>query len=182
MSEKDLPSPEYLRQRLRYEPETGRLIWRYNETMPTRWNSRWTDVPAGRISQCGYNQVSIYGTRYPSHRIIWAMTHGVWPGGEIDHIDGNRLNNRIENLRDVNRTENSKNMALRFDSTSGATGVCWDKSRNKWAAHIRINGLRLNLGRFISLEDAIGARKAAEERHGFHANHGRTAIDAQHIS
>ncbi len=176
MSKKDLPSPQYLRQRLRYERETGQLIWRHDETMPKRWNSRWAGVPAGRISQCGYNQVSIYGTRYPSHRIIWAMEYGVWPIGEIDHIDGNRLNNRLSNLRDVTRTENARNMALRFDSTSGSTGVCWDKNRRKWIAQIRVNRLRINLGRFSDLDDAITARKNAEVRYGFHSNHGRSPL------
>lgn len=186
MSDRELPSPEYLRQRLRYESETGRLIWRYYELMPTRWNSRWAEVAAGRISQCGYSQVSIYGKRYPAHRIIWAMEYGVWPNGEIDHIDGNRLNNRLNNLREVSRTENSRNMALRVDSTSGATGVCWDKNRNKWIAQIRVNRLRINLGRFAVFEDALNARKAAEVRYGFHDNHGRLPhqgkIDALHRS
>lgn len=180
MSKKDLPSPEHLRQRLRYEPDTGRLIWIYNEKMSTRWNSRWSDVPAGRISMCGYSQISIYGTRYPAHRIIWAMNYGAWPTDEIDHIDGDRLNNRLENLRNVSRTENARNMALRVDSTSGATGVCWDKNRTKWTAQIRINGIRINLGRFALFEDALAARKSAEKAFGFHANHGRTTIADEH--
>jgi hypothetical protein len=182
MSKNDLPSPEYLRQRLSYDPETGRLYWRYHEKMPTRWNSRWTGVAAGRISQCGYNQVAIYGIRYPSHRIIWAMSYGAWPNGEIDHIDGNRLNNRLGNLRDVSRTENSRNMALRHDSTSGITGVCWDKNRSKWIAQIRVNRIRLNLGRFNSFEEAIAARKAAEIEFAFHQNHGRSAVAAERVS
>ena len=182
MSKKVLPSPEYLRQRLTYEPETGRLIWRYSETMSTRWNSRWTNVPAGRLSTCGDSQISIYGTRYPAHRIIWAMNYSIWPTEEIDHIDGDRLNNRLENLRNVSRVENSRNMALRVDSTSGATGVCWDKSRAKWVSQIRINGIRINLGRFASFKDALVARKSAEKHYGFHANHGRAAIADEHIS
>ena len=97
---------------------------------------------------------------------------GRWPEGEIDHIDGNGLNNRWNNLREVTPTENQRNARKRSDNTSGTTGVGWHKQRQKWKAQIRINGTQKHLGYFDSKEEAIWAREAANKEHEFHPNHG----------
>jgi hypothetical protein len=182
MSKKDLPSPEYLRQRLTYEPETGRLIWKNNPSFSKRWNSRFPENEAGTINPRGYLRVSIDNWVYQAHRIIWAIHYGEWADGEIDHIDGNKVNNRIDNLRMVDRVENSRNMRTPKDNTSGVMGVSRHKKSGKWTARIKANGVYHYLGLFVSFDDAVAARKKAEKAFGFHANHGRTTIAAEHIS
>ena len=176
MSKKDLPSPEYLRQRLRYEPETGRLFWREYVGFSMRWNSKYPGREAGIINPRGYLRVCVDCVVHQAHRIIWAMHYGEWPDGEIDHIDGNKINNKIENLRSVSRVENGRNLALPKDNTSGVIGVSWHKQRKKWIARIKANGTYHYLGLFSNFDDAITARKNAEVRYGFHSNHGRSRL------
>ncbi len=93
--------------------------------------------------------------------------------GHIDHINGDRGDNRISNLRVVTSTENNRNKAINKNNTSGVTGVTWSKSRRKWIAQIHIGKIGKALGGFDRVEDAIAARKNAETRYGFHENHGR---------
>lgn len=83
----------------------------------------------------------------------------------IDHINGNRLDNRLENLRFVNRTQNNMNKGLRCDNTSGYTGVAWDKSKGKWVVQIQIDGKNKHIGRYASKKDAVNARIKAEEKY-----------------
>ena len=120
-----------------------------------------------------YRRVKICGSMYKAHRLIWLLHYGEWPKQFIDHIDGNGLNNRIENLRDVNHTENLRNQRKSVRNTSGATGVYWCHYPPKWQARIRVNKKQIHLGYFTNKEDAIAARKAAEAEYGFHPNHGR---------
>lgn len=127
---------------------------------------------AGTPNGDGYLCVKVNGVRYRVHRIIWLMTYSQWPVGQIDHINGVRDDNRIENMRDVSVTGNQQNQHKRIDNTSGVTGVTSD--RGCWIAKIRANGQRLHLGRFKTLEEAAAARRAAEVSYGFHPNHGRT--------
>lgn len=110
---------------------------------------------------------------YLAHRLAWLLQTGDWPEFEIDHIDGDALNNRWENLRDVPSFENKKNMPLYRTSTSGVAGVRWKTDAGKWVARININGKTVHLGYYGSKEDAVRARKFAEAEHGFHRNHGR---------
>ena len=183
MSKKVLPSPEYLRQRLTYEPETGRLIWRHNEAMPNYWNARFANTVAGNVdSGHGYYTIGINGVKHRMHRVIWAMAHGYWPKRHIDHVDGNKLNNRIDNLRDVESQENHLNQSIPKNNKSGVIGVCWHKRRARWRAAITVNGRHKTIGYFSNLEEAAAARRAAEVTFGFHKNHGRAAIAAEHIS
>ena len=94
---------------------------------------------------------------------------GAQPKGEIDHINGQRADNRAANLRDVDKAENQKNAARRSDNTSGVTGVYWDKTSKRWRATLRST----TVGGFERKEDAVAARLAAQRAHGFHENHGR---------
>lgn len=102
------------------------------------------------------------------------MCYGEDPHGEIDHIDHDRQNNRLSNLRVVSPRGNSKNRSMRSDNKSGVTGVYWDKKSQKWWAEITPYGESIYLGHFTDKSDAIAIRKSAEVKHDFHANHGRT--------
>ncbi|WP_145577032.1 HNH endonuclease signature motif containing protein [Yersinia alsatica] len=150
-----------------YEKETGRLHWKIKPCMR---------VSIGDIAGCinhGYRKVRLKGKLYLNHRVIWEMIFGNIPYGiQVDHIDHDRDNNRLDNLRLVTRQANQHNRARRADNISGANGVCWDKRNNKWSAKIKYNGKNKHLGHFTDINDAISARKLAEKSLGFHPNHG----------
>ncbi|MFZ4147555.1 HNH endonuclease signature motif containing protein [Enterobacter ludwigii] len=111
---------------------------------------------------------------YQAHRIIWEMFNGVIPDGmQIDHEDGNGLNNSINNLRLVSLSDNLKNKSKYCNNTSGVAGVSWHKTHKKWVSYISNSGKRITLGYFTNLDDAIAARKQAESTYGYHRNHGR---------
>jgi hypothetical protein len=103
------------------------------------------------------------------------MSKGCWPENDIDHINGDRSDNRIENMRAVTRQENLKNTKRRCDNASGVIGVYQRKDTGRWCSYVNSNGKRINLGCFNNKTDAIAVRKAAETEHGFHSNHGRGA-------
>jgi hypothetical protein len=171
--EKDLPSIEYLHKRLRYEPETGKLFWREHESMPQCWNARFGGKEAlATLHQKGYLRGAIDRKTRLSHRVIWAMEHGSWPVHQIDHIDGNPLNNRIENLRDVTQSVNLRNAKKKINNISGFNGVCFRKDNKKWQANITIDGKLTYLGSFDAIEDAIEARQKASLNHGYTGRHG----------
>lgn len=185
MAKRQLPSPEVLRQLLRYEPETGRLFWRKRppkffvggrpspEIVATKWNTRHAGKEALTANNSsGYLHGSVRNRTLRAHRVIWAIVHGEWPD-EVDHINGVRNDNRLTNLRSVTRADNGRNLCRRRDSTSGVTGVYWDKRWRKWRAEIKVDYRPLYLGHFHKRESAIAARKDAERKYGFHPNHGR---------
>lgn len=123
---------------------------------------------AGALSGRGYRNIRIEGKYYLAHRLIWKLLYGEDPE-EIDHINGNRSDNRITNLRSVCHYENMRNRKRGSDNTSGVMGVSWHKVNSKWRARI---GEEL-LGDFDKFEDAVAARKQAEKELGYHPNHGR---------
>lgn len=191
MRKKALPSPDVLRQILRYKPCTGELRWRqatpemfsdgaYSAERKCRaWNGKYSGKPAlcHQDPERPYSYGEIFGVKCYAHRAILAMMTGEWPD-EVDHINGDKSDNRLTNLRAVSRSENMKNTSLRSDNTSGVTGVYFDKSRCLWAAEILAGGKRSHLGRYRTKKEAVLARKAAEIRFGFHANHGRVGVAA----
>ena len=149
--------------------ENGKLYWKVKPS---------NNVKAGARIGClepttGYRKVKVKYTQTYEHRIVWELFNGPIPEDmEIDHINHIRDDNRIENLRLVNRRENTRNSSIRSDDTSGVVGVCFDKKRGKWYAQIVLNGTRLHLGRFSEKSEAIKARLEAEMKYGFHENHG----------
>ena len=120
----------------------------------------------------GYRYIRAEGKSYRAHRLAWFYMTGEWPK-EIDHINHIKTDNRWENLREVTHQENGKNRSKSKNNTSGVTGVSRSKQTSKWAAHIRINGKLRCLGSFTDKFEAICCRKSAENKHGFHPNHGR---------
>jgi hypothetical protein len=175
MNSPTLPTADDVRNRLDCDPETGIFTWRACAAMRIEWNTRYAGAVAGSDNSQGYRDISIDGKRHLAHRLAWLIMTGEWPVDDIDHINGDRADNRIANLRAVDRTENMRNAAMRSDNTSGHMGVCWDKRCEKWRAQIKANGRRIHLGLFTALADAIAARAAAEIAYGFHQNHGRAA-------
>lgn len=119
-----------------------------------------------------YRYIVIKKRYYLAHRLIWVMVNGRFPENEIDHINGNSIDNRIENLRDVSTSVNHKNYRLAKNNTSGYVGVTWFKSTKKWKAAIKVNKKDIHLGYFLAKDSAIKARKDAERKYGFHKNHG----------
>lgn len=176
MAKTELPSIEELRKLLAYDPETGVLTWRQRPVSMfrdgkqsashsmARWNARYAMKAAFRRDPRGYLSGRALGRNMYAHRLAWALHHGEWPAGEIDHINGIRDDNRIANLRSVSRTENARNSSL-----------SWSASTQKWHASIRANGRGIKLGAFEDFDAACTARSDAERLHGYHANHGRSA-------
>lgn len=176
----DVLSIGTLRELLICDPVAGKLYWRERPidmfasiAAAKTWNARFANNEALNVTQTkGYKQGRIFYKRYMAHRVIWAMHHGKWPDGEIDHENHIVTDNRIGNLRDATNTENQRNAKMRVDNTSGCTGVHWSEQRGKWVAQIRVDGKAKHIGIFPDLDDAIEARKAANIKHGYHQNHG----------
>lgn len=176
MADKIIPTPAELRQLLRYEPETGKLYWLPREGM-SKFNAQFAGHEAFTAKDSrGYGIGTINYGGYYAHRVAWAIYHNAHPEFTIDHIDGNRINNRIINLRDVLSKVNSQNKRIPQNNTTGTVGVYWVKSRNLWRASISTGGKVKTLGQFHSYEDAVAVRKMAEERYGYHANHGSRKV------
>lgn len=157
---------QQLKKHIYYNPITGQFTW----ILPTS-NRVKKGRPATYISQ-GYYFIRLFGQLIAVHRLAFLYMTGKIPA-EVDHINGNRTDNRWENLRSVTRKENTKNKRMLNSNTSGITGVYWDKNRNKWSAKLKHNGQTINLGRFSTKEEAAYVRIKAEQEFGFHSNHGR---------
>jgi hypothetical protein len=125
------------------------------------------------VISSGYRLGAIFNEKHLAHRVIWAMQTGKWPVGDIDHIDGDRLNNRWSNLRLVSHAVNGRNAVLKSSNTSGANGVSYRPDRGKWRARIMVDGREKSLGHFDSYREAVEARRAAQGRYGFTNRHGR---------
>lgn len=172
-------TPDQMRAWIDYDPENGKLTWRYrdisffkNEKSYKSFNTRFPGTPAlASASGRGYLMGRIQEQTCMAHRAAWAIYHGVWPQGEIDHINGIRFDNRIQNLRDVSRSVNAKNVR-RKPGASGIYGVIWDKKMKRWRVTIYNNGRCIHLGCAKDLEQARIMRIAAQEKYGYHANHG----------
>lgn len=150
----ELITRERAHERLKYDAETGRLLW----ASAAQNKGHVIGREAGRIEANGYRHVKVDGKLYASHRLIWLMAHGTWPVGVIDHIDGNRTNNRISNLRDVDAQSNAMNRTnVRKDSTSGLIGVY--QQRGRWYAYANKDGKKISLGGFETMELAAAARR-----------------------
>jgi hypothetical protein len=180
-----LPSKEYLDECLDYNPETGCFTWKVRPVEHFKtigsfkmWNKRYSCKEAGRVktNQNGksYRTIIIDGVSHYSHRIAMVFYCGFDSSSsmQIDHIDGNGLNNAINNLRIVTPEENSKNLRKASDNKSGATGVWFSSRDSKWIAEIKTKGKKIHIGSFNNQESAIEARRLTESKLGFHKNHG----------
>lgn len=160
-------SLEQLREELHYDEVDGCLYWKHDRPGPERIDADGVSNRAGSTRKDGYLGISALGFKYLVHRLVWFYVKGVWPNDRIDHINGDRTDNRIENLREASAAQNSRNARLRSDNTSGYKGVSFDKTRKKWVARIIVNYRQNVLGYFDSMEDAIAAYgRASTEHHG----------------
>ena len=149
---------EYLRSVLDYDPATGVFTWKVRTSRRVKVG----DV-AGCQSGHGYLRIAVQSRLYKAHRLAWLYVYGAWPKDQLDHINRNRSDNRISNLREVTNKQNGQNASKRSDNTSGHPGAYWDKRRSKWVAQIAHNQKQIHLGYFTNIEEAVAARKAAEK-------------------
>lgn len=136
------------------------------------FNKRFAGREAFTANTKGYRTGRIFYRQILAHRVIWAIHYGVWPDGDIDHINQIRDDNRIENLRIASSQENRRNASRQKNNSSGVNGVYFDRRRGKWAARIMIDRKNEFLGYFSCIKDAGEARKAADKKYGFSENHG----------
>lgn len=147
----DVINAELVRTRLSYDPETGRMTW---------LGGRRRGRLAGCLDNEGYRVIRMDGLNHKAHRLVWLHVHGNWPAGVIDHINGDRDDNRLGNLRDVDNSANQQNKRG-GGGTSQHLGVCWAKDTRKWQAQIKSGGKTIYLGQYDDELDAAAAYRAA---------------------
>ncbi len=157
---------------LEYNKHTGVFIWKIS---PVGWLKKGTTAGT-KINESRYSSIKINGIGYKAHRLAYFYVKGVWPLGEIDHINGNRYDNSFINLRDVTRIQNNRNAARRTDNKSGLTGVNWSPSKSKWVSQIGIGKRQMHIGYYTDFFLACCARKSAELIFNYNKNHGREAV------
>jgi len=159
---------EELKKLLHYNPKTGIF---------TRVVSVGRKVKSGQVAgglDNGYIKIGINGKRYFAHRLAWLYVYGEFsnlPQMVIDHIDGNTINNKIENLRKVTHQQNILNQKLRTTNTSGIKNICWHKREGKWYVRVMNKGVMKNIGYFEDLE--LAELAAIEVRRKYHGQFAR---------
>lgn len=167
MKPRPLLTQQRLKELLHYDPDTG-VFTRIRSRLSTTLNKK-----AGGINYDGYRRIYIDGSSYFAQRLAFLYIHGSWPSSQMDHINGNRDDNRISNLREATSSENKHNQLINRKNTSGVKGVCWHKGAKKWQARVMMNGRDKYLGLFDSIHDAeMAACEARISLHGEFANSG----------
>jgi hypothetical protein len=149
----------------KFEYVDGNLIWK--KAIRKDLNGR----IAGTLHPKGYKTVFVCGKAYLLHRLIFLYHYGYLPL-QVDHIDTNKANNKIENLRESSESQNRCNSQMQQNNTSGYKNISWDKSRNKWHVAVALGGKTVFSKRFNDLDEAIvAAREARQKYHGVFARH-----------
>lgn len=151
-----------------YDKNSGQIFWRKSRPGATAGKE------AGSITAQGYRQICTGGRAYQSHRIAVLLVTGKWPEGEVDHLNGNRSDNRWENLRVVSRTQNMRNKSFRTVTKSGHAGIY--RQNNKWRVKVGAGAGQIHIGYFDKIEDAIAARLAAEKALNYSSRHGSKVV------
>lgn len=128
---------------------------------------------AGSVNSQGYLHIMLDKKLYKAHRLAWLYTYGDFPDGQIDHVNQDRADNRLSNLRVVDNAENNKNRSICSNNKSGVLGVSYWNKANRWEVKIAENKRNKRLGLFSDFFEAVCARKSAENRLGYHTNHGK---------
>ena len=155
-------TPEDLRSLFVWNTETGEIRWKQ------LYGNRQAFVS---VQTKGYLYGKLQGQNYLAHRVLWALEYGSWPEEDIDHINQNKQDNRLCNLRQVSKTGNSRNKGLYKNNGSGFAGVC-RTSKGRWRAYVTVKRKQIHLGVFDSAEEAQKARAKANERFEFSGIHG----------
>lgn len=156
-------SAQRVRELLDYNPLTG--VFTRKVSTGGRYGSAIGSV-AGMLSrESGYILISLESLQYRAHRLAWLYMTGVWPSGDIDHMDGARANNKWANLRDVDKTVNAQNKRkAQSNSKTGLLGACWATRDRTYIARIKVDGKYKTLGYFETAEEAHGAYVTAKRQ------------------
>jgi hypothetical protein len=147
---------DYAKEHLDYFPETGLFFWK---KLPNKLNNpKLASIggQAGTGHHSGYVFITLLGKKVAAHRLAWAWNNEDLPG-QLDHINGNRSDNRLNNLRPATRSQNMHNAKLKTVNKSGHKNVQWDSEFQKWRVRVRVDGRRFHIGRFTDKEMAIKA-------------------------
>lgn len=145
---------------LDYNPDTGIFTWKI-----TLSNRAKAGQIAGVVNNTGHIRISIDKHKYYAHSLAWFYMYGVWPRKLMDHINRNPADNRICNLREASKSQNSMNRELQSNNISGTTGVWYSLRQNRWCARITVDNQIIGLGTYKTLEEAVQARKIAESKY-----------------
>lgn len=156
MKAKKLPTQAQIKEILHYDTETGVFRWRFARSNVKPWSV------AGCKKDSGYIDIKLNKNTYKAHRLAWVYMIGASPLNVIDHINGNKSDNKWSNLRETTNKQNLENQTLKKDNTSGFRGVSWSKKHNKWRAYVMNNYKYIHVGIFITPEEA--AKAAATKR------------------
>ena len=155
---------EQLKELLHYDPETG--VFKWKDTFG--WKAKQGTI-AGGINGSGYIYIRLKRKKYRAHRLAWLYTYGKFPEDQIDHINRDKTDNRLVNLRAVSGKENSRNQFIPTNNTSGHIGVSWHTKNNRW----RVSVSKVYYGSFECKSDAIAKAKKVYKELGYHENHGK---------
>jgi hypothetical protein len=151
--------------RLDYDPDTGYFVWKVAN------KRRRAGERAGYVGGGGYVYIGINRQLILAHRLVWWFVYGRGPMGDIDHINRDKTDNRLSNLRDVTESQNLMNRPAPRNNTSGQKGVSWHAKEKRWRAKITVNKKTMFLGSFSTIEDAGSAYRAASVKyHGEYAH------------
>lgn len=143
-----------------FEYRDGALYWRVK---PCRRDP--VGMKAGHVDSArGYIAINYKRKRYYAHRLVYLMHHGYLPE-EVDHIDGDKGNNRVENLRACTHAQNGRNRPAQANNKTGVKNVVWDKNRSKWVVYMKVDGKNTNFGGFEDLELAAFVASELRDKH-----------------
>lgn len=185
VNKEDLLTVEMVREFLDCDVSTGKMIWKVRDV---KWFAatghggaqgacnRWNAKKAGKVAShlmksSGYHRVCIFDIQYLAHRVIWFWHYGEWPKNQIDHLDGNRANNAIDNLADKTAAENQRNKKNNSRNKSGFPGVHFNNREEKWRAKINIDRKPVHLGSFDSPEEAYAVWLERAKASGYTRRH-----------
>lgn len=144
-----------------FDYSDGKLLWK----KVSNYKKKLLGTEAGKDSiSSGYKVLKLNGKMYYTHRLIFLYHNGYLPV-TVDHIDGNKLNNNIENLREANDSQQQWNQKIPSNNKSGVKGVCWDKDMKKWKSYLGINWKRIHVGYFENIEEAKNKIEECREKY-----------------